>query len=105
MTTTGLSNDNTMLKEELDTLRGQVLQAKNLSASLQCQLDEAKAELEAAKRSSGKGESTAGHAVTAGSVGSDAGEGDTKLFEARLSDLKKRAKALEEVKVFTATAG
>lgn len=98
MTTTGLSNDNTMLKEELDALRGQVLQAKNLSSSLQCRLDEAKAELEAVKRPSGKGESTADHAATAGSVGSDAGEGDTKLIEAQLSDLKRRAKALEEVR-------
>ena len=54
MTTSKLSSDNFMLKEDLDTLRTQLLQAKKMIASLEAQLQMEKGQQKVAENSKNK---------------------------------------------------
>ena len=93
-----LSNDNAILKEETDVLRGEILQAKKLAASLQTQLDNSKAGgLERSSQSKDSIKSYSSRsAIADGSIGAES-EGSVETHEARLSNLMKKAKALEQV--------
>ena len=90
MTTKKLSNDNSLLKEELEEVRGQLLRAQKATARQHAQNDHD-------SRAKEEGGEVEGRKVTVVEGGTSEGGMSVEVYKAQIADLTRRLTQLQKV--------